>query len=332
MDKRRVLEVKNLKTSFFTASGEVRAVDDVSYHLNEQEIIAIVGESGCGKSVTQMSTIQLIQSPPGKILGGQVLFEGRNLLEYPANAREMREIRGAGIAMIFQEPMTSLNPVLTIGQQLTEVIRTHTKCSQKQAWQIGVESLAAVGIPDADECMRKYSFQMSGGMCQRAMAATAIACRSKIIIADEPTTALDVTTQAQVMELLLSLVDKFKTSIIVVTHNLGLVTRYTDRIYVMYAGKIIESGTTEDILMHPWHPYTRGLLDCVPKLTAQKDQPLVPIQGAPPRLQNMPPGCAFKPRCTCVSSQCRDEFPMLRRVGPNEHWAACHLDVGVDKS
>jgi oligopeptide/dipeptide ABC transporter ATP-binding protein len=331
MEKKKILEVKNLRTSFFTPSGEVKAVDDVSFHLNEQEIIAIVGESGCGKSVTQMSVIQLIQSPPGKILGGEVRFDGKNLLEYGAHSAEMRKIRGAGIAMIFQEPMTSLNPVLTIGQQITEVIRTHKKCSQKEAWRTGVESLAAVGIPDAQECMHKYSFQMSGGMCQRALAATAIACRSKVIIADEPTTALDVTTQAQVMELLLSLVDKFKTSIIVVTHNLGLVTRYTDRVYVMYAGKIIESGTTEDILMRPWHPYTRGLLESVPKLSAEKDEPLVPIQGAPPQLQDLPPGCAFMSRCTYTLSVCQSEFPMLRRVGPNEHWAACHLESGADK-
>ncbi len=332
MEQRRVLEVKNLKTSFFTPTGEVKAVDDVSYHLHEQEIIAIVGESGCGKSVTQMSVLQLIQSPPGKILGGQILFEGKNLLDYAPKSQEMRRIRGAGIAMIFQEPMTSLNPVYTIGEQLTEVIRTHTKCSRKDAWQIGVAALEAVGIPDAQERMRNYPFQMSGGMVQRVLTATAIACRSKIIIADEPTTALDVTTQAQVMELLLSLVEKYKTSIIVVTHNLGLVTRYSHRVYVMYAGKIIEAGATEDILMHPWHPYTRGLLECVPNLTEDKERELVPIQGAPPRLQNLPPGCAFKPRCTCVSGLCRDEFPTLRRIGPNEHWVACHLDAEVSQA
>lgn len=326
MEKNRVLEVKNLKTSFFTPAGQVKAVDDVSYYLNEQEIIAIVGESGCGKSVTQMSVMQLIQSPPGKILGGQILFEGKNLLDYSAKSKEMRKIRGAGIAMIFQEPMTSLNPVYTIGEQLTEVIRTHTKCSQKEAWKIGVESLEAVGIPDAKERMRNYPFQMSGGMVQRVLTATAIACRSKIIIADEPTTALDVTTQAQVMELLLSIVEKYKTSIIVVTHNLGLVTRYTNRVYVMYAGKIVESGTTEDILMHPQHPYTLGLLDCVPKLTHKKDQELVPIQGAPPRLQDLPLGCAFAPRCPHAFNLCKEKSPVLRSVGENEHWAACHLD------
>jgi peptide/nickel transport system ATP-binding protein len=327
MEKKKLLEVKNLRTSFFTASGEVKAVDDVSYYLNEQEIIAIVGESGCGKSVTQMSVMQLIQAPPGKILGGQVLFGGKNLLDYKAGSPEMRHIRGAGISMIFQEPMTSLNPVFTIGEQLTEVIRTHNPCSQQEAWRIGVEALQAVGIPDADERMRSYPFQLSGGMCQRALTATAIACRSRVIIADEPTTALDVTTQAQVMELLLSLVEKFKTSIIVVTHNLGLVTRYTDRVYVMYAGKIVESGTTEDILMHPAHPYTMGLLECVPKLTSKKDHQLVPIQGAPPRLQDLPPGCAFAPRCPHAFDRCRSVYPTLRPAGPNDHFAACHLIV-----
>jgi len=331
MEKKKLLEVKNLKTSFFTASGEVKAVDGISYYLNEQEIIAIVGESGCGKSVSQMSIIQLIQSPPGKILGGQVLFGGRNLLDFTPKSHEMRNIRGASIAMIFQEPMTSLNPVLTIGQQLTEVIMTHTKCSKKEAWEIGVESLEAVGIPDAEERMHNYPFQLSGGMCQRAMTATAIACRSKIIIADEPTTALDVTTQAQVMELLLSLVEKYKTSVIIVTHNLGLVTRYADRVYVMYAGKFVESGTTEDILMHSKHPYTLGLLDCVPKLDSKKEHDLMPIHGAPPRLDELPPGCAFALRCPYVYGKCWEEYPTLRQVGENEHCAACHLDVAVNK-
>ena len=329
MDKVKLLEVKNLRTSFFTDTGEVKAVDDISYHLNEQEIIAIVGESGCGKSVSQLSLLQLIQTPPGKILGGQVLFQGNDLLAYSSTSQEIRDIRGAEIAMIFQEPMTSLNPVLTIGQQLTEVIMTHSKCSRKEAWEIGVEALDAVGIPDAEERMGNYPFQLSGGMCQRAMTATAIACRSKIIIADEPTTALDVTTQAQVMELLLSLVEEYKTSITVVTHNLGLVTRYADRVYVMYAGKIVESGTTEDILKNPRNPYTLGLLDCVPMLAATKDYDLLPIQGTPPRLDELPPGCAFAPRCPYVHDKCLEKYPPLRKVGDRDHYAACYLDREV---
>ncbi len=269
--------------------------------------------------------MQLVQSSPGKILGGEVLFEGKNLLDYPARSKEMRQIRGAGISMIFQEPMTSLNPVFTIGEQLTEVIQTHTACSRKEA-EDRVESLQAVGIPDAEERMHSYPFQMSGGMCQRALTATAIACHSKVIIADEPTTALDVTTQAQVMELLLSLVERFKTSIIVVTHNLGLVTRYAGRVYVMYAGKIVESGTTEDILMRPRHPYALGLLQCVPKLTSKKDEQLVPIQGAPPAA-DLPPGCSFAPRCPYAFERCRVERPDLRPAGSNDHFSACHLDL-----
>ena len=224
-----LLDVRDLRTSFFTQSGEVKAVGGVSFHVNKQEVVAIVGESGCGKSVTQMSVMQLIQSPPGKILGGEVIFDGRNLLQYRPNSKEMRAVRGAEIAMIFQEPMTSLNPVYTVGSQLSEVIRTHLKVDKKLAWEMGVKALESVGIPDPQQRMKNYPFEMSGGMRQRVMIAIAVACKSKLIIADEPTTALDVTTQAQVMELLISLVQKMRTSLIVVTHNLGLVTRYADR-------------------------------------------------------------------------------------------------------
>lgn len=328
--QKKLLDVKHLKTSFFTNNGEVKAVDNVSYFVNEKEVVAIVGESGCGKSVTQMSVMQLVQSPPGRILGGEVIFRGKNLLEYGPKSKEIRSIRGAGIAMIFQEPMTSLNPVLTIGQQLTEVLCTHEKISKKEAWKQGVKALEAVGIPDAETRMKNYPFQMSGGMRQRALIAIAVACHSKLIIADEPTTALDVTTQAQVMELLLSLVETFHTSIVVVTHNLGLVTRYADRVYVMYAGKIIESGTTEDILMRPRHPYTKGLISCVPKLDSSKDSELVPITGAPPKLNDLPAGCAFRPRCPYAREICETAgFPPLIRVGDNEHYAACHLSGEV---
>ena len=238
MEQQKVLlDVKNLRTSFFTDDGEVKSVNDVSFHVNEKEVVAVVGESGSGKSVTQLSVIQLIQSPPGKILGDEVWFEGKDLMKFTKN--EIKEIRGNGISMIFQEPMTSLNPVYTVGNQLTEVLRSHSKMSKKEAWQRGVEALAAVGIPDPESRMKNYPFEMSGGMRQRVMIAIAVACNSKLIVADEPTTALDVTTQAQVMELLLSLVKEKGTSLIVVTHNLGLVTRYADRIYVMYAGRIV---------------------------------------------------------------------------------------------
>lgn len=329
MEDRKLIEVKNLRTSFFTTSGEVKAVDNVSYYVNRGEVVAIVGESGCGKSVTQMSTVKLIQMPPGKILGGEVWFEGENILEYKVNSKELRAVRGAKISFIFQEPMTSLNPVMTVGNQLVAVIRYHEKVSKKEAWKRGIEALAAVGIPDPEARMKNYPFEMSGGMRQRVMIAIAVACNSKLIVADEPTTALDVTTQAQVMELLMKMVQEHDKSLIVVTHNLGLVTRYADRIYVMYAGHIVESGTTEDILTYPRHPYTLGLLKSVPKLNDAKGEDLVPIEGAPPSLANLPDYCPFAPRCPYATEACRSKpVPELRKVGEREHYAACYLDVG----
>ncbi len=322
----RLLEVKHLKTSFFTAEGEVKSVSDVSYHVDKGEVIAIVGESGCGKSVTQMSVMQLVQTPPGRILGGEVLFDGKNLLEYNGKSKEMRSIRGAGISMIFQEPMTSLNPVLTVGEQLTDVICTHSHVSRKEAWKTGVEALEAVGIPEPEARMKCYPFEMSGGMRQRVMIAISVACDSKLIIADEPTTALDVTTQAQVMDLLVDMVHQYHKSLIIITHNLGLVTRYAQRVYVMYAGKIIESGTTEKILTRPEHPYTIGLLKSVPKLQDEKNADLVPIMGAPPVLSNLPETCAFLPRCTCACDQCRKQkAPELIERGAG-HFVACHVE------
>ena len=327
----KLLEVKNLRTSFFTAEGEVKSVDDVSYYVNQGEIIAIVGESGCGKSVTQMSVMQLVQTPPGRILGGEVLFKGQNLLEYGAKSKEMRSVRGGGIAMIFQEPMTSLNPVLTVGDQLCDVIQTHSGMNKKDAWKKGTEALEAVGIPEPEARMRSYPFEMSGGMRQRAMIATAVACDSDLIIADEPTTALDVTTQAQVMDLLMDLVEKYNKSLIVITHNLGLVTRYAERVYVMYAGKIVESGTTEQILTNPRHPYTIGLLNSVPKLEDDTDADLVPIEGAPPILSNLPETCAFLPRCPYACDKCREcARPELKDLG-DDHFSACHLEIGGQK-
>lgn len=321
-----LLEVEHLRTSFFMENREVKAVNDVSYYVDEKEIVAVVGESGCGKSVTQMSVMQLIPTPPGRILGGKVLWNGEDLLHY--SQRDMQRVRGAEISMIFQEPMTSLNPVYTVGQQLTEVIRTHMKVSKKEAWDIGIEALKAVGIPDPAARMNNYPFEMSGGMRQRVMISIAVACRSKLIIADEPTTALDVTTQAQVMELLLSLVRQNGTSVVVVTHNLGLVARYADRVYVMYAGKIVESGSTEEILTHPAHPYTRGLLQSVPRLDDDQNEPLIPIQGAPPSLANLPDTCAFMPRCPYACARCGSSgIPALQRRGSGEHFAACHLEL-----
>ena len=326
-----LLEVNHLRTSFFTAAGEVKAVDDISYYVDRGEVVAMVGESGCGKSISQMSTMQLIQSPPGKILDGEIWFNGANILEHSAKSKEMRSIRGAEIAMVFQEPMTSLNPVLTIGAQLCEVIRTHSNLSKKEAWVQATKALESVGIPDAVQRMKNYPFQMSGGMRQRVMIATAIACSSKMIIADEPTTALDVTTQAQVMELLMQTVKNNGTALLMVTHNLGLVTRYANRIYVMYAGRIIESGTTEEILTNPRHPYTVGLLKSVPRLDDDSDKKLFAIEGAPPNLAQLPECCAFCARCSYATNECRKKpRPELRVVsGENGiHAIACHLDIG----
>ncbi len=324
----RVLDVKDLRTSFFTSQGEFKAVDGVSYHVDRGEIVAIAGESGCGKSVTQMSVLQLVQSPAGRILGGSVMFEGQNLLALAARSKAMRRVRGGEIAMIFQEPMTSLNPVLTIGRQLCEVIALHAKISRRQAWSRGVAALEAVGIPDAEQRMRSYPFEMSGGMRQRVMIATAIACNAKLIVADEPTTALDVTTQAQVMELLLDIVKNDGKSLVVITHNLGLIARYAHRVYVMYAGKIIESGTAEALLTRPKHPYTIGLLNSIPRLEVDPDTDLVPIVGAPPSLNERPGGCAFEPRCPFAQATCRSRpFPQMRRVGEPNHDVACHLDI-----
>ena len=324
----KLLEVNHLKTSFFTVSGEVKAVDDVSYYVDKGEVIAVVGESGCGKSVTQMSVMQLIQSPPGKILGGEVLFEGKNLLDYKANSKEMQAIRGAEISMIFQEPMTALNPVYTVGNQLCEVIRKHKKVSKEEAWKLGVEALKAVSIPDPEARMKNYPFEMSGGMRQRVLIAIAVACESKLIIADEPTTALDVTIQAQVMELLQDIVEKNNTSLIIVTHNLGLVTRHTKRIYVMYAGKVVESGTTEELITKPRHPYTMGLLNSVPRLQEQEEEALIPIQGTPPNLANLPDTCAFLPRCPYACEECRkNPYPAIRQVEGENHFIACYRDL-----
>ncbi len=324
----KLLEVTNLRTTFFTVNGEIKAVDGVSYYVNEGEVIAIVGESGCGKSVSQLSVIQLVQSPPGKIVDGQILFNGQDLLKYGATSKEMREIRGAEIGMIFQEPMTSLDPVQTIGSQLTEVIRRHKKVNRKEAWNLGVKALEAVSIPDAKVRMKNYPFELSGGMRQRIMIAITLACESKLIITDEPTTALDVTIQAQIMDLLMKLVKENKTSLVIVTHNLGLVTRHAERIYVMYAGRIVESGSTEDIITKARHPYTIGLLNSVPKLQRDCADDLSPIEGAPPNLANLPDECYFLPRCPYGRETCKGKkYPDIRQVDGRDHFIACYLDV-----
>jgi len=321
-----LLSVKNLKTHFNTESGLVKAADGVSFEVREREIVGVVGESGCGKSVTQLSIMRLIR-PPGKIVDGEVMFEGQDLLKLDANGREMRSVRGGKIAMIFQEPMTSLNPTATIGRQLTEMLELHLGMDGRASKKRAIELLAQVGITDAENRMEDYPHQFSGGMRQRVMIAMAISCNPEIVIADEPTTAVDVTTQAQLLELMKEMVVSIGTSLILVTHNLGLVARYADRIYVMYAGRVVESGVSEDIFASPRHPYTIGLLASVPRIDEEEGRKLVPILGLPPNLIDMAPTCAFLPRCRYKTEQCeREPWPELREVG-DQHYISCYVDA-----
>lgn len=320
-----LLQVKNLQTRFNTEAGKVKAVDGVSFHVKEHEIVGFVGESGCGKSVTQLSIMQLIPNPPGRIIGGEVWFEGKDLLRYDSNGPEMRSVRGSKISMIFQEPMTSLNPVLTVNEQICESMELHLGLSKTNAKKRAIELLKIVGIPAAEKRVDDYPHQFSGGMRQRVMIAMALSCNPKLIIADEPTTALDVTTQAVLLELMKDLVNRFNTSLVLVTHNLGVVARYAQRIYVMYAGRIVEAGPAKDIFANPQHPYTKGLLRCVPRLDEPRDKKLVPIEGLPPNLIRMPPTCAFLPRCPYRVKKCeKSHWPHLTRVG-EQHLAACFV-------
>jgi oligopeptide/dipeptide ABC transporter ATP-binding protein len=322
-----LLNVENLKTQFKTEGGLVKAVDGVSYHINEREIIGLVGESGCGKSVSQLSVLQLIPRPPGEIVNGKVIFEGQDLLKFEANGPEMRSVRGAKITMIFQEPMTSLNPTLTICRQLTEMLELHLGMDKQAARKRAIELLKLVGIPEAETRVDDYPHQFSGGMRQRVMIAMALSCNPKILIADEPTTAVDVTTQAQLLELMKGVVARFNASLVIVTHNLGVVARYAERIYVMYAGRIVESGNSKDIFGAPRHPYTIGLLSCVPRLDEEVGRKLVPIKGMPPNLINMPPTCAFLPRCPYHIERCKQEpWPELRQVG-SQHYVSCYVNT-----
>ena len=322
-----ILKVENLKTYFKTDRGLVKAVDGVSFHVNEKEIVGLVGESGCGKSVSMLSTMQLIPTPPGKIEAGKVIFEGIDLLKYTARGPEMSSIRGGRIAMIFQEPMTSLNPVLTICRQMTEMLEIHLNLDRQASRKRAIELLKLVGIPGAEGRVDDYPHQFSGGMRQRVMIAMALSCNPRIIIADEPTTALDVTTQAQLLELMVDMVTRFNTSLVIVTHNLGVVARYVQRIYVMYAGRVVESGPAEDIFSHPQHPYTIGLLRCVPRLGETRSRrKLVPIDGIPPNLINMPSNCAFLPRCNYKTERCqKEDWPELKAVG-KDHYVSCYVD------
>jgi oligopeptide/dipeptide ABC transporter ATP-binding protein len=315
-----LLEVRHLTISFFTLAGVVRAVDDVSYDVDQGETVALVGESGCGKTVSALGILRLIQAPAGRILSGQIRFHGRDLLAL--DEESMRRLRGREIAMIFQEPMTSLNPVLPIGRQLTEILEIHLDLSPAKARRRGVELLAMVGIPDPARRLTQYPHQFSGGMRQRIMIAMALACGPALILADEPTTALDVTIQAQILELMQDLSRRLGVAILLITHNLGIVARYADRVNVMYAGKIVERGSAHALYANPRHPYTLGLLHSVPRLDEPRKAKLHPIDGQPPDLTRLPSGCAFSPRCRYAIDRCRSETPPLMDVAEG-HLAAC---------
>ncbi len=317
---RRLLEVNNLTTHFFTSDGVVKAVDGINYHVDEGEILGIVGESGCGKSVSALSLMRLVADPPGKIVDGEVTFEDKDLLQL--GDAEMRSIRGNRMAMVFQEPMTSLNPVLTIGRQITETLELHQNMTKSQARERAVELIRMVGISDAGSRLTDYPHQFSGGMRQRVMIAMALSCNPKLIIADEPTTALDVTIQAQILELMRELAQQFGTALIIITHNLGVVARYAHRVVVMYAGKIIETGTAAEIYKNPRHPYTLGLLKSVPRLDETVRTSLDPIEGLPPDLIDLPVGCSFQPRCPYAFERCTQETPYLMEHS-EAHTTAC---------
>ncbi len=315
-----LLQVKDLRTHFFTEEGVVRAVNGVSYELDEGETLGLVGESGCGKSVSALSILRLIPNPPGRIVAGEVWFDGQDILKVDED--EIRHIRGNRIAMVFQEPMTSLNPVLTIGRQITEALELHLKMDKSAANKRATELLEMVGIPEAGARLNDYPHQFSGGMRQRVMIAMALSCNPKLLLADEPTTALDVTIQAQILEIMARLSKELGTAVIIITHNLGVVARYADRVNVMYAGRIIETASAKELYANPRHPYTLGLLKSVPRLDEIRKDKLDPIEGAPPDLVNLPRGCAFYPRCRFHVDKCLEEDPPLMLVA-ERHFSAC---------
>lgn len=322
-----ILRVENLSTHFFTRGGAVRAVDDVSFDVAEGETVGIVGESGCGKSATVLSIMKLIPSPPGRIVGGNIIFTPKqdepslNLREL--NESQMQKVRGNLVSMVFQDPMTSLNPVLTIGWQLREPLQLHLGMTKKEATDRSIELLELVNIPSPQQRLNDYPHQFSGGMRQRVMIAMAIACNPKLLIADEPTTALDVTIQAQILELLQKLQEELNMSVVIITHDLGVVGEICDRVIVMYAGHIIESGSVDALLDTPKHPYTDGLLKSVPKLGPSVKDRMSPIEGVPPNLISLPPGCRFAPRCPSRFEQCETD-PLLKTL-EQEHECACWL-------
>ena len=319
-----LLEVNDLETRFFTQDGVVKAVNGISYSLGEGETLAIVGESGCGKSVSVMSLLRLIPEPPGKVTGGEAVFLGRDLLQM--DKESIRQVRGKEIAMIFQDPMTSLNPVLTISRQITETLELHMGMDKQQARNRAIELLEMVNIPDAADRMKDYPHQFSGGMRQRVMLAMALSCMPQILIADEPTTALDVTIQAQITELVKRLRDELGMAIIWITHDLGVVAGLAERVVVMYAGFIVEAALVKDLYATPAHPYTLGLLGSLPRIDMLRDERLTSIEGMPPDLIALPEGCPFAARCDFVIDRCLTENPSLLPVAPG-HKAACWIDV-----
>jgi oligopeptide transport system ATP-binding protein len=324
-----IIEVKGLKTQFFTQDGVVNAVNGISYSVAEGETLGIVGESGCGKTVNVLSIMRLIPSPPGKVVGGQVLFDGRDILKI--DDEEMRQIRGHKIAMVFQDPMTSLNPVLTINRQMTEALELHMGMDKHQARKRAIELLEMVNIPEAAGRIDNYPHQFSGGMRQRVMIAMGLSCNPQLLIADEPTTALDVTIQAQIIDLVLELKRRIGMAIIWITHDLGIVAGLADRVAVMYAGYIVETAPVKDVYGDPRHPYTLGLLGSIPRLDAVRKSKLTPIEGLPPDLIDPEPGCPFYPRCKYHVAKCEHETPLLELMAPN-HYAACWVDVRGGKA
>ncbi|HLZ60027.1 MAG TPA: ABC transporter ATP-binding protein [Ktedonosporobacter sp.] len=314
--------MNNLKTYFFTRGGVVKAVDDVSFTMKPSETLGVVGESGCGKSVTALSVMRLIATPPGKIVGGEINFNGEDILEKSQD--ELTDLRGSKISMIFQDPMTSLNPVFTVGYQIAETVKRHRKdVNNDQAWRRAVEMLDLVRIPDAKRRAKNYPHEFSGGMRQRVMIAIALACNPQLLIADEPTTALDVTIQAQVLELMKGLSQEFGTAVMLITHDLGVVAGTCQHVNVMYAGHVVESAPVKQIFESPAHPYTVGLLQSIPRVDDDRNTRLTPIAGQPPDLTNPPAGCPYAPRCPRVQSRCRQERPELMSVGRGEQVAAC---------
>lgn len=317
-----LVDVKNERLSFFTPAGEVKALNDVSIRLKEGEVLGIVGESGSGKSVTAYSLMGLT-AHPGKLLGGELHFNGHQVEKM--TEKEIRKFRGNEISIIFQDPMTSLNPVYTIGNQITEVVRLHTDKTKQQAKERARELLELVGINEPEKRLKQYPHELSGGMRQRVMIAIALACEPKLLIADEPTTALDVTIQAQILELMMELKDKLGMAIIMITHDLGVVASMCERIAVMYAGRIIEYGTTDDIFYHPKHEYTKGLIRSIPRLDTKEHERLIPIEGTPVDMLNPPAGCPFAPRCSAAMQICLREMPPVTTFG-DVHYTQCWLN------